>query len=307
MPPPPLPTPTRDRARVAADSHGAEEPRSPGPEAAREVLLKTARSYGSLITQQKLATQIQDRTDLRTDRQIRHWLGGVLRKVAEDCAARDEPLLIALVVDARGSVGDLYAETLHRAARRGHRPRRRPRGPRAARLPRVLRRQPALRGGLATLAPQVAAARTRTRKKAAEERVIPICPNCYTAVPATGCATTAVTTFGGAGAYPWLVSGNGEGDSCPPVRPRTMLTPVIADQQAPYDEAGSDHLSADPPYRQRCPTRTARVSRGAVRGSEPIFVVQRHEATALHYDLRLQVVTCSRRGRSPRGPRSTRA
>ncbi len=33
-------------------------------------------------------------------------------------------------------------------------------------------------GGLATLAPQVAAARTRTRKKAAEERVIPICPNC---------------------------------------------------------------------------------------------------------------------------------
>jgi len=36
------------------------------------------------------------------------------------------------------------------------------------------------------LAPQVAAARTRTRKKAAEERVIPICPNCYTAVPATG-------------------------------------------------------------------------------------------------------------------------
>jgi hypothetical protein len=32
-----------------------------------------------------------------------------------------------------------------------------------------------------------------------------------------------------------------------------MLTPVIADQQAPYDEAGSDHLSADPPYSQRCP------------------------------------------------------
>ena len=171
---------------VAETDTGAEETQVAWAGAAREVLLKTARSYGSLITQQKLATQIQDRTDLHTDRQIRHWLGAVLRRVAEDSAARDEPLLIALVVDARGSVGDLYAKTLldlrgeeidhvddHAARERlacheyfG------------ANLPSG--------GGLATLAPQVAAARTRTRKKAAEERVIPICPNCYTAVPATG-------------------------------------------------------------------------------------------------------------------------
>ena len=97
---------------VAETDTGAEETQVAWAEAAREVLLKTARSYGSLITQQKLATQIQDRTDLHTDRQIRHWLGAVLRMVAEDSAARDEPLLIALVVDARGSVGDLYAKTL---------------------------------------------------------------------------------------------------------------------------------------------------------------------------------------------------
>ncbi len=171
---------------VAETDTGAEETQVAWAGAAREVLLKTARSYGSLITQQKLATQIQDRTNLHTDRQIRHWLGAVLRRVAEESAARDEPLLIALVVDARGSVGDLYAKTLldlrgeeidhvddHAARERlacheyfG------------ANLPSG--------GGLATLAPQVAAARTRTRKKAAEERVIPICPNCYTAVPATG-------------------------------------------------------------------------------------------------------------------------
>ena len=178
---------TEIEPEVAAElDTGAEETQVAWAESAREVLLKTARSYGSLITQQKLATQIQDRTDLHTDRQIRHWLGGVLRRVAEDCSARDEPLLIALVVDARGSVGDLYAKTLlelrgedidhvddHAARERlacheyfG------------ANLPSG--------GGLATLAPQVAAARTRTRKKAAEERVIPICPNCYTAVPATG-------------------------------------------------------------------------------------------------------------------------
>ncbi len=57
------------------------------------------------------------------------------------------------------------------------------------------------------------------------------------------------------GTYP-LASfrGMGEGDrlpTCPTCG--SMLTPVIADQKAPYDEAGSDHLSADPPYRQRCP------------------------------------------------------
>jgi len=33
----------------------------------------------------------------------------------------------------------------------------------------------------------------------------------------------------------------------------TTLTPVIADQQAPCDESGSQHLSADPPYSQCCP------------------------------------------------------
>jgi len=40
-----------------------------------------------------------------------------------------------------------------------------------------------------------------------------------------------------------------------PTRPTcgAMLTPVIADQEAPRDESGSEHLSADPPYSQRCP------------------------------------------------------
>ena len=170
---------------LAVDT-GSEEVQNAWAEAAREVLLKAARSYGSMITQQKLATQIQDRTDLHTDRQIRHWIGGVLRKVADECASRDEPLLIALCIDARGSVGEAYTSTVHdlrgedienvddHAARE-----------RLACYERFGATLPS-GGGLATLAPQVAAARTRARKKAAEERVIPICPNCFTAVPATG-------------------------------------------------------------------------------------------------------------------------
>ncbi len=165
---------------------GAEETQTTWADAAREILVKLAGSYGSLITQQKLATQVQDRTDLRTDRQIRHWIGGVLRKVAEECARRDEPILSALVIDARGSVGDAYAVTLHdlrgedidhvddHAARE-----------RLACYEHFGATMPS-GGGLATIAPQVAAARTRARKKAAEERVIPICPKCFTAVPATG-------------------------------------------------------------------------------------------------------------------------
>ncbi len=165
---------------------GPEEMQDAWAAAAREILVKLAGSYGSMITQQKLATQVQDRTDLHTDRQIRHWIIAVLRQVAEESDSRGEPLLSALCVDTRGSVGDAYTATVRdlrgedienvddHAARE-----------RLACYERFGATMPS-GGGLATLAPQVAAARTRARKKAAEERVIPICPNCFTAVPATG-------------------------------------------------------------------------------------------------------------------------
>src|SRR4029079_3096933 len=84
---------TEIEPEVAAElDTGAEETQVAWAEAAREVLLKTARSYGSLVTQQKLATQIQDRTDLRTDRQIRHWLPARLRPGAEGAAPPDPAL-----------------------------------------------------------------------------------------------------------------------------------------------------------------------------------------------------------------------
>ena len=175
--------PTTQQSDADIDTEGMQDAWAG---AAREILIKTAGSYGSLITQQKLATQVQDRTDLHTDRQLRHWLSGVLRQVADDSAARDEPLLVSLCVDARGSVGERYAETVHDL-----------RGEEVDHVDDHAARERLTcyeyfgatmpsGGGLATLAPQVAAARTRSRKKAAEERVIPICPTCFTAVPATG-------------------------------------------------------------------------------------------------------------------------
>lgn len=165
---------------------GVEEVRAAWAGAAREVLLKAARSYGALVTYQKLADAVQERTGLTTEQQMRHWLPDVLRRVAEDCGDRGEPLLTALCIDSKGSVGDGYTASVQ-ALRSGDidHPDDHAARERLACYERFGAKMPHS-GGVATLAPQVAAARTRARKKAAEERVIPICPNCLIAVPASG-------------------------------------------------------------------------------------------------------------------------
>ena len=76
------------------------------------MLLKAARSYGALVTYQKLADAVQERTGLTTEQQMRHWLPDVLRRVAEDCGDRGEPLLTALCIDSKGSVGDGYTASV---------------------------------------------------------------------------------------------------------------------------------------------------------------------------------------------------
>lgn len=163
-----------------------DEVRQAWAEAAREVLLKTARSYGSLITYQKLADAVQERTGLTTEQQMRHWLPDVLRRVSDECADRGEPLISALCIDSKGSVGDGYTVAVQ-AVRSGDidHPDDHAARERLACYERFGAKMPNS-GGVATLSPQVAAARTRARKKAAEERVIPICPNCLIAVPASG-------------------------------------------------------------------------------------------------------------------------
>ena len=88
---------------------GAEEARTAWALAARDGLLDVARRYHSVITYKELAALVQWRTRIRTTQLIQHWIGDVLTRVAVDCAARDEPNLSSLCVNAEGSVGDGYA------------------------------------------------------------------------------------------------------------------------------------------------------------------------------------------------------
>src|ERR671911_277300 len=54
--------------------------------------------------------------------------------------------------------------------------------------------------------------------------------------------------------------------------------------------AAPDHVFTYPPNRQRsAPMKTPEPFSGRKRGQEPIFVVQRHDASRLHYDFRLEL------------------
>lgn len=155
--------------------------------AARPILEAAARSYQSVVTQKELCAQVQDDSGVRTKQQIRHWVGDVLSAVATDCAARSEPLLSALCVNALGSVGDGYARTV--AAATGETPADGDDHAAAQRLA-CYRAYEATGlpedGGFAALTPRLAGTRDRARKARLAERVVPQCPDCYMELPATG-------------------------------------------------------------------------------------------------------------------------
>lgn len=92
-----------------ASEIGDEAARSTWALAAREVLITTAGSYHAVITYKELAALVQERALIRTDQRTHYWIGDVLGRVARDCAARNEPMLSSLCVDATGSVGKGYA------------------------------------------------------------------------------------------------------------------------------------------------------------------------------------------------------
>ena len=52
--------------------------------------------------------------------------------------------------------------------------------------------------------------------------------------------------------------------------------------------------------------RRSRAARRRAQAEYPRFVIQKHDASRLHYDLRLETAAYSSRGRSPRAPRSIR-
>jgi hypothetical protein len=171
---------------VDAADLGEEEARAAWTAAAREVLVGVAGHYRSLVSQKELAAQIQARTGIHSSQALRAWLNEVLDRVARDCADRKEPLLTSLCVNDASNVGERYAAAVRSI--RGttvdnaddHAAQERLECHRffGAALPSD--------GGTALLPERVAASRSRIRKIAAAERVIPVCPKCRTAVPATG-------------------------------------------------------------------------------------------------------------------------
>ena len=82
-------------------------------DAARPVLERLARKYGSMITYGDLAEEIQTTTGIRTSMLLPNWIGQVLGRVVHSQPA-DEPALTSLVIDASGYTGKGYAEVIRR-------------------------------------------------------------------------------------------------------------------------------------------------------------------------------------------------
>jgi len=171
---------------VDATDLGDDEARAAWAAAARDALLEVAGSYRGLVSQKALAAQIQASTGIETTQVLRAWLGDVLERVARDCAERGEPLLTSLCVNDSSSVGEQYAAVVRKI--RGTAPDNADNHAAQERLEchRYFGATLPADGGTALLPERLAASRSRIRKIAAAERVIPVCPTCRTALPATG-------------------------------------------------------------------------------------------------------------------------
>ena len=165
---------------------GADESRREWADAAREVLLGVAGSYHEVITHKDLATEVQDRTGLRT-KQLRHyWISDVLGQVSVDCYGGQEPLLSSLCVNAAGSVGERYAQAVRDTY--GEEPEDADAHAARERLKCYTHFDADLPsdGGSAALTPKLSAARSRTRKALLVETPRPTCRTCHMQLPATG-------------------------------------------------------------------------------------------------------------------------
>ncbi len=172
----------RDISEVGVDAAHTE-----WAEAAREVLLVTASRYHAVISSKEVATEVQERTGIRTKQLMHHWIGSVLGKVSATCAANDEPLLPSLCVNTAGSVGDAYAVAVGAAT--GEKPDDGDDHAAQERL-KCYRHFGAndlpSDGGVPALTRKLAATRGRARQTLAAERPVPLCPTCHTQVPGTG-------------------------------------------------------------------------------------------------------------------------
>ncbi len=171
-----------------ASEVGAEEAQTAWAASAHVALREVAGRYHGLVTQKELAGLVQMSSGIRTRQQMHYWIGGVLARVARECASQDEPLLSALCVNADGSVGDSYAAAVTEL--RGKKEIVGDPDDHAAqeRLDcyRHFGAEMPDHGGRAALVPKYAEARSRLRRTAAQTKEASVCPNCNFAVPATG-------------------------------------------------------------------------------------------------------------------------
>ena len=177
-------------------------------DAARPVLLEAAGRYRALVTYKQLTTAVQQSTGITTTLPMHQWIGDVLARVTDECHVRGEPLLSALCVTLQGSVGQGYADAVEQA--RGTRPS----DPdehaayerlqcyrhwEATGLPRdggtplrtahfkTVRKTAASKAPSRTSPPRKAPARKpRPAAEVPAPKPVPLCPRCFTQVPASG-------------------------------------------------------------------------------------------------------------------------
>ncbi len=172
------------------------------------MLLEAAGRYRATVTYKQLATAVLESSGITTTLPMHRWLGDVLARVTDECSSRGEPLLSSLCVTVQGSVGEGYAVAVEHA--RGTRPA----DPddhaaherldcyrhwEATGLPRdggtALRTahfKPVRKPAASKPAARAATPRKTTARKATPAaeapapKPIPLCPTCFTQVPASG-------------------------------------------------------------------------------------------------------------------------
>lgn len=174
----PVDGPVDESVDESGEEH-VEEPKPIWAEAARTVLLEVAGKYNAVITSKDLAAEVQGRTGVKTTQAPHYWMGDVLALVADECVELGEPLLPSLVVNAQGAVVPSYAQIV--LATSGESPADADDHAARERLACHQRHDAAglpESGGRAQLTPRLAASRTRERKNALAERILPVCPKC---------------------------------------------------------------------------------------------------------------------------------
>ncbi len=176
-------------------------------------LSELAGTAHATLTQDELATHVQERTGIHTSIATGRWMAPLLTATAQLCRERREPPLTTLVVQANGTVGPAYDVVLQLQllppiddprAREEHAARARIECHQWAGVPEPeggwVPRRPVTAG------PRAVAARTpRARsasagsdggrpkqpaRRAAPEPALAICPGCFLALPATGVCGT---------------------------------------------------------------------------------------------------------------------